>query len=207
MLRFRYPECGYASFGSRPLQPQDESTDITALLEAARAGDGAAADRALSAIWGQLQSLASRHLAAERGATIEPTAMVHECFVRLIGQNETPFANRGHFFRLAASCMRRLLIDRARTAKRLKRGGEAHRLTLDSRDLAPEDHADEFLALEVAMEKLKNVDERKHEVVMLRFFAGLTVDDTAACLEVSSATVKSDWAFARAWLQNELESA
>ena len=181
--------------------------DLTLLLQAANDGDSVAAERALDLIWGDLRAIAGRAVDGEYESTLEPTAMVHECFVRLVGKNGCRFESRVHFFRTAASCIRRLLIDRARAAARLKRGGDVERLTLDSRDLAPHRQPEDFLALEVAMEKLQALDERKHEVVMLRFFAGLTVSDTAECMNVSTSTVKADWLFARAWLQKELESA
>ena len=181
--------------------------DVTLLLHAAKDGDPSAAEHVLELIWDELRSMARSALAGEAAATIEPTAMVNECFVRLVGEDGCRFESRVHFFRTAAMCMRRLLVDRARSAKRQKRGGEAERLTLDSRDLAPDERPGDYLALDVALEKLKGLDGRKHDVVMLRFFAGLTVEDTAECLEISAATVKSDWAFARAWLQSELEAA
>ena len=184
-------------------EPDDQ---LTLLLQAAHDGDTDAAAAALQVIWGELRAVASRELAVEANSTLEPTALVHECFVRLVGEEGCRFESRLHFFRTAASCMRRLLIDRARAAARFKRGGQAKRLTLDSRDLAPDENPEQFLALDVALELLQKRDERKHEVVMLRFFAGLTVNDTAEAMGISRATVKADWAFARAWLQDELES-
>jgi RNA polymerase sigma factor (TIGR02999 family) len=183
------------------------NSELTLLLHAARDGDSVAAERALDLIWSDLRAIAGRAVDGEYEATLEPTAMVHECFVRLVGKDGCHFESRVHFFRTAASCMRRLLIDRARAAARLKRGGGGERLTLDSRDLAPGRRPDDFLALEVAMERLQALDQRKHEVVMLRFFAGLTLRETAECMNVSASTVKADWLFARAWLQRELESA
>lgn len=182
------------------------NSEITQLLQAAHEGDAAATERALDLVWNELRSMAG-HVVDQDATTLEPTAMVNECFVRLVGKDRCQFESRVHFFRTAASCMRRLLIDRARAATRLKRGGRGDPLTLDSRDLAPHRQPEDFLALEVAMERLQALDERKHEVVMLRFFAGLTVRDTAECMHVSESTVKSDWLFARAWLQKELESA
>ena len=185
----------------------EPSQNLTKLLEAAHDGDTDAGAAVLELIWDDLRAVAGREVAAEQDSTLEPTALVHECFVRLVGEDGCRFESRVHFFRTAANCMRRLLIDRARAAKRLKRGGDAEKLTLDTRDLAPDRNPEEFLALDVALEKLGARDARKHEIVMLRFFAGLTVEETARCLEISPATVKADWAFARAWLQSELESA
>ncbi|MCA9321189.1 MAG: sigma-70 family RNA polymerase sigma factor [Planctomycetes bacterium] len=185
--------------------PDESPDDLTTLLEAAHGGCARSAERALEMVWAQLRQLAARQLDHEQHATLEPTALVDEVWFKLAGEGAPRYESRKHFFHTAARCMRRMLVDRARAASRQKRGGGQALLTLDSHQLSPERQSEDLLALDEAMTRLERRDPRKHEVVLLRFFAGLTVEETAKCLEVSAATVKDDWSFARAWLQAEIE--
>lgn len=186
----------------------DVRQDLTMLLSAAAGGDPTAADRLLPLVYEELRKLAAARLAKEpaggAGFTLEPTALVHEAYLKLLGpsgsQSDLHWNGRGHFFGAAALAMRRILIDRARGRKGA-RGRRAH-VEIDA--LAAEPEPDEMLAIDEALKKLEAVDRRKHDVVMLRYFAGLSVEDTASALGVSPATVKNDWTFARAWLKREV---
>jgi RNA polymerase sigma factor (TIGR02999 family) len=198
-------------------QPAAPEHDLTLALEAVRRGDTRAADALLEKVYDQLRELARVRMAREpgRGAgmTLDPTALVHEAYLRVIGDPanvDRPaqrWENRGHFFAAAALAMRRILVERARHRKRLRHGGGRDRAELaDDLVATPAAEADgtDLIALDDALRKLEALDARKAQVVSLRYFAGLTVDETAAALELSPATVKNDWAFARAWLHREL---
>ena len=183
--------------------------DLTGLLRAAGDGDTDAAERVLPLIYEELKSLARVHLARQgNDLTLEPTGLVNEAYYRLLGKSPSgEWDNRGHFFGAAARCMRQILVDQARHASRQKRGGDRRRLTLDSRNVAPFAQGEDLLALDDALNGLKSLDTRKFDVVMLRFFAGLTIDETATSLGIAPATVKADWSFARAWLHSEIQHA
>lgn len=178
--------------------------DLTQLLSAAAGGDPTAANMLLPLVYEELRKLAASRLAKEPGAgagfTLEPTALVHEAYLKLIGPANVHWNGRGHFFGAAALAMRRILIDRAR-GRRGARGKRAH---VEIEALAAEPEPDEMLAIDEALKRLEAVDKRKHDVVMLRYFAGLSIEDTAAAIGVSPATVKNDWTFARAWLKREV---
>jgi RNA polymerase sigma factor (TIGR02999 family) len=186
-------------------------TNITQLLEAAARGDRQASEQLLPVVYEDLRRLASALMARERSPgmhTLQPTALVHEAYLRLVGGADVSWDNRAHFFAAAATAMRRILIDRARHI-RAARIPIAH--GADS-DMAPEPGTatlpadpDELLALDAAMVSLQARDERQHSVVMLRYFAGLTIEQTASALGVSTGTVKNDWTFARAWLLREMD--
>jgi RNA polymerase sigma factor (TIGR02999 family) len=182
--------------------------DVTQLLAAVSDGDSHAAAELLPVIYGELQRLARSFMAREAGGgaghTLQPTALVHEAYLRLIGQADMKWDSRGHFFVAAATAMRRILVERARGRGRIKRGGDRQRQELNDGAMAVEPPSDELLALDEALKRLEESDPRKARVVMLRYFAGLGVEETAAALSVSPATVKNDWAFARAWLHREL---
>lgn len=182
---------------------------VTQLLVRATEGDSGAARELLPLVYEELRRLASSRLAAEPGRgkayTLQATALVHEAYLRLVGNQDVRWDGRGHFFGAAALAMRRILVERARRRSRLKHGGAGQRVELNA-DQAPapiegEPEAERVLALDEAMDALQGLDKRKHEVVMLRYFAGLSIEDTAAALGVSPATVKNDWAFSRAWLR------
>jgi RNA polymerase sigma factor (TIGR02999 family) len=180
-------------------------SEATQILDAMAAGDPQAADRLLPLVYAELRRLAAGQLRREpAGQTLEPTALVHEAFLRLVGDAECRWDNRGHFFAAAAEAMRRILIDRARRKKRLKRGAGARRLELKDIDLAYEMPADELLALDEALEKLESQQPVKAQLIKLRFFAGLTMEQAAAVLGISRATADRYWQFARAWLYHEL---
>jgi RNA polymerase sigma factor (TIGR02999 family) len=185
--------------------------DVTRLLEAAGAGDHRAAAQLLPLVYDELRQLAAARMASERpGQTLDATALVHEAYVRLVasrGREPPQFANRAHFFAAAAEAMRRILVDRARQRNALKRGGDRRRLRLDQLHLEAERTPAEFLALHEALDRLAARDPRKAELVKLRFFAGLTNEQAAAVLGISTSTADNDWAYARAWLRVELEKS
>lgn len=184
--------------------------NVTELLEAATSGDRHASDQLLPVVYDDLRRLAASLLSRERTPgmhTLQPTALVHEAYLRLTGGADLSWENRGHFFAAAATSMRRILIDRARhiraaglpmaAASPEEAGADPASATLP---VDPE----ELLALDAAMDSLQRRDDRQHAVVMFRYFAGLTIEQTAAALSVSIGTVKSDWTFARAWLLREM---
>jgi RNA polymerase sigma factor (TIGR02999 family) len=181
-----------------------EMSDVTRLMDAAAAGDPSAAADLLPLVYDELRVLAARRLAGEKpGQTLQATALVHEAYVRLVGDAaDRPWDGQGHFFAAAAEAMRRILIDRARHKGTRKAGGDRRRVDLDH-DVEPAlDEPDlELLALDEALQELEHRDPRKAAVVKLRFFAGLTTDQAAAALGVSTATAENDWAYARSWLR------
>ncbi len=174
---------------------------VTRLLEAAHAGDRQAADELLPLLYDELRNLAAIQMAKEKpGHTLNATALVHEAYLRLIGDQQ--FDGRGHFFAAAAKAMRRILIDNARRKARIQHGGQVRRIELT--DLPAAAPPEELLALDEALTHLAERSPIKAQVVTLRYFAGLTVPEVAACLGISVATVERHWAFARIWLFSEL---
>ncbi|MFQ5489869.1 MAG: ECF-type sigma factor [Phycisphaerae bacterium] len=179
--------------------------DVTELLAAADRGDRAASDRLLPLVYDELRKLARHRLHHEPpGQTLQATALVHEAYLRLVGDPQVRWANRRHFFGAAALAMRRIVVERARRKGRLKHGGGRQRCDLQALDLSAEAPAEDLTALDEALTRLENRDKRKSEVVMLRFFAGLTIEQTAEVLGISAATVKNEWSFAKAWLFHEI---
>jgi RNA polymerase sigma factor (TIGR02999 family) len=187
--------------------------ELTRIIEAVQKGDRQAADQLLPLVYDELRKLAAAKMAAEApGHTLNPTALVHEAYIRLVASpgresGEVSFDGRGHFFAAAAEAMRRILVDRARARQSLKRGGDRRRLRFDQILSEVEETPAEFLALHEAIAKLAAQDPRKAELVKLRFFAGLTNKEAAAALGISTATADNDWAFARAWLRLEIEQS
>lgn len=183
--------------------PQD--SDITQLLEAS-AGGGPAADAALiAAVYDELRVMAAGMMRRESsGHTLQPTALVNEACLRLIG-NDARWENRRHFFGAAAQAMRRVLVDHARRRDANKRGGEWVRITMEGVDFPQPGDGLDVLALDDLLNSLGELDPRMAKMVELRFFTGLSIEQTAEVLDVSPATVKRDWQFARAWLQERLE--
>jgi RNA polymerase sigma factor (TIGR02999 family) len=175
-------------------------SEVTRLLDAAAAGNIQAAAELLPAVYGELRVLAAARLADERqGHTLQPTALVHEAYLRLVGGNpEQPWVGRGHFFAAAAEAMRRILIDHARKKGARKRAGQ--RLDIDPEQFAAADRPDDLLALDEALDQLELAEPRIAELVKLRYFAGLTIPQSAEALGVSPRTADAWWAFARAWL-------
>lgn len=183
--------------------------EITDLLLAWNRGDAQALDRIVPLVYEELRRLADRHFSRERpGHTLEPTALVHEAYVRLIDQKRVTWKNRGHFFAVAAQMMRRILIDHARSRQADKRGGGDEKVTLDD-GLGAETpgRAVDVIALDGALTRLKALDARQAQIVDLRFFAGLTIEETADALETSPASVKREFRSAKAWLFRELEAS
>jgi RNA polymerase sigma factor (TIGR02999 family) len=183
------------------------TADLTGLLRAWTAGDAAAGDELIPLIYNELRRQASRYLARERGGhTLRPTALVHEAYLRLARQRRVVWQDRAQFFALAATVMRRLLVDHARRHGASKRGGEAGRVTLDDGDWIAVTNAPDVdvLALNEALVELSAVDPLRSKMIELRFFAGLTSDETAEALGVSTATVTRGWRLARAWLHQRL---
>jgi RNA polymerase sigma factor (TIGR02999 family) len=180
--------------------------DVTQILSQIESGDSAAGEHLLPLVYDELRRLAAHRLAHEKpGQTLQATALVHEAYIRLVGDEQTKrWDSRGHFFAAAAEAMRRILIDRARTKKRLKRGGELAKLNLDSLKIAIDSPADELLAIDEALESLAIVHEDCAQLVKLRFFAGLSQREAATALGLPRRTADRLWAFARAWLFNRL---
>jgi RNA polymerase sigma factor (TIGR02999 family) len=179
-------------------------SEVTRILSAIEQGDPSAAEQLLPLVYDELRQLAAQKLAHEQpGQTLQPTALVHEAYLRLVGGEQTQdWGGRGHFFAAAAEAMRRILIDRARHRQTRKAGGGRRRLDLD--DLEPaleEGNGDRLLALDEALRQFEAEDPRKAELVKLRFFAGLTAEQAAAALGVSTSTAEKDWAYARSWLR------
>jgi RNA polymerase sigma factor (TIGR02999 family) len=181
-------------------------SDITQILNAIDKGDPHAAEQLLPLVYDELRKLAAQRLAQEKpGQTLQATALVHEAYVRLVG--EPQFDNRGHFFAAAAEAMRRILIDRARRAGSRKRGGDRRRVELDAGALfaAPEQPpADDLLALDEALQQFEAEEPQKARLVKLRYFAGLSLEETAAAMSISVATAKRHWIYARSWLYGKL---
>jgi RNA polymerase sigma factor (TIGR02999 family) len=182
--------------------------DITRLLKEWQGGNAAALERLMPLVYDELRTLASRYLSRERrGHTLQTTALVHEAYLKLAGQREVDWQNRAHFFGIAAQMMRRILVDHARRDGRVKRGGEAVHVPLDDVDpvaaRTPVDTIDVY-ALDRALSRLEAMDPQQGRVVELRFFAGMTVEETALVMGLSEPTVKREWAVARAWLYREL---
>jgi RNA polymerase sigma factor (TIGR02999 family) len=181
-------------------------SEVTRLLNALDAGDARAAAQLLPLVYDELRALAAQRLAREKpGQTLEATALVHEAYLRLVGPGDAPhWEGRGHFFAAAAEAMRRILVEGARRKQRLKRGGHLRRVDLDQAVAPADAPADDLLALSEALDLLAREDPRKADLVKLRFFAGLSVEDAAGCLGISRATADRHWAYARAWLYRRL---
>jgi RNA polymerase sigma factor (TIGR02999 family) len=178
---------------------------VTQILQAVEAGDATAAERLLPIVYAELRKL-GRSLMAKvpPGNTLQPTALVHEAYLRLVGQEDPGWNSRGHFFAAAALAMRRILVEQARRKGRHKHGGGDKRLDADEIDIPIETPSEDVLALHEALESLGRSDKRKCDVVMLRYFAGLTIEETAKVLNISEPTVKRDWRFARVLLHEQL---
>ena len=188
-----------------PIEP--DRTEVTRILDALAQGEPKAAHDLLPLIYAELRRLATRKLASQAsGQTLQPTALVHEAYLRLVGGgDERHWDNRGHFYAAAAEAMKRILLDRARDKRRLKRGGGRQRQNLDVNAVLDFDApADDLLDLDEALTRLAAVDAEAAELVKLRLFAGLTVDEAARALGVSRRSAERDWTFARTWLYGQL---
>ena len=184
-----------------------DAVDITALLHAWSSGEESARGRLVEVVYDELRGVAQRHLRHERpDHSLTPTALVHEAYLKLVDQTRVRWHNRAHFFSIAAHVMRRILVDHARAHTATKRGCSVT-IALDEIDVAAAPVDIDIVALDSALDKLGRVDARQSELVELRFFGGLTVDEIAAVLYVAPITVQRDWALARAWLFRELQQA
>ena len=181
-------------------------SQVTSVLSALSGDDPKAAAKLLPLVYEELRTLAHQRMKNEpAGLTLQPTALVHEAYLRLVSDADVRWENRGHFFAAAAEAMRRILIERARKHRRVKHGGDRQRRALDEAAVAdPEEAGEDILALDGALRKLEEQDDIRSRIVKLRYFAGLTIDQTAEVLSLSPATVKRHWTYARAWLIHEM---
>jgi RNA polymerase sigma factor (TIGR02999 family) len=179
---------------------------VTRLLVQWTEGNRQAMEDLLPLVYDELRRLARSYLSKERpGHTLQSTALVHEAYMRLVDQNVS-WQSRAHFFGIAAQMMRRILVDHARNKNAAKRGDGAYKVTLDEGLVAAEDRDINILALDEALTKLATMDAQQSQIVELRFFAGLSIEDTSEVLKISPATVKRDWAMAKAWLYREMQA-
>ncbi len=192
----RYPRCRGA-----PLLDRKSTTPVTELLVRWRSGDQQALDELVPLVYDELRRLAHHYLRQERSDhTLQSTALVHEAYMRLAGQHPPMWQSRAHFFGIAARIMRQILVEYARGRGAAKRGGQACRLTLDAAIAAPTQLDVDVVELDKALTDLAELDPQQSRIVELRFFGGLTIEDTSQVLGISPATVKRDWVTARAWL-------
>ena len=181
---------------------------MTTLLTAATTGDAKATDKLMTVVYAELRRLAAHYLRGERpDHTLQPTALVNEAYLQLIDQKGHRWQNRAHFIGVAAQLMRRILVDHARAHGALKRGGQQAKVPLDEAFVMSAERSDELLAVDEALTRLATHDPQQSKVVELRFFGGLSVEETAEALGISPATVKRDWNVARAWLYRELDKS
>lgn len=179
--------------------------DITGLLLAWRGGDQQAFDQLVPIVYEELRRIARRYIDREStGHPLQATALVHEAYLRLIDASHVHWQSRAHFFGVSANLMRRILVDHARSHNYLKHGGHAQHVSLDGDELLSPARAPDLVALDEALDRLAALDARKSRVVELRFFVGLTVEETGEVLQLSVRTVLSDWSFAKSWLLREL---
>ena len=184
--------------------PADSASEVTQILAAAKDGDAKAAEALLPLLYDELRALARRKMAQEpAGHTLQATALVHEAYLRLLGQN-TGWDGRGHFFAAAAEAMRRILVERARRVTGPQRGGGRERVGFEGVELSFETGPTEMVALDEALTELEQVDPQVSQVVQLRYFAGLSVEETVAALGRSKRTIMREWSYARAWLRHRL---
>jgi RNA polymerase sigma-70 factor (ECF subfamily) len=179
--------------------------DVTQILQEVRHGDKDAPARLMPLVYDELRKLADYYLRQERtDHTLQPTALVHEAYLKLVDQTRVDWQNRAHFFGVAAQLMRRILVDYARRHQAIKRGGFQQKLTLDEAMVYAPSRDVDLVALDDALNVLAQMDARQSRIVELRFFGGLTIEETAEALGVSPATVKADWSMAKAWLRREI---
>jgi len=181
--------------------------DVTQLLVDWGKGDKQALDGLMPLVYDELHRIASRYLRRERqGHTLQTTALINEAYMRLVDQNRVSWQSRAHFFGVAAQMMRRILVDHARSHLYAKRGGGAQKLTLDEAIATPQERDLDLVALDDALTTLAEIDPQQGRIIELRFFGGLTIDETAEVLSISPATVKRDWNMAKAWLYGEISN-
>jgi RNA polymerase sigma factor (TIGR02999 family) len=179
--------------------------EVTQVLTQLRQGDAQAAAKLLPLVYDELRRLAGQYMCAESdGHTLQPTALVHEAYLRLVSHADADWQNRAHFFAVAAQAMRNILVDHARSRRAAKRGGDRHKLPLDDAPDVSLEREEYLLALDEALSKLAAFDPQQSRIVELRFFAGLTIEETAEVLRISPKTIQRDWIMARAWLHREV---
>jgi RNA polymerase sigma factor (TIGR02999 family) len=181
------------------------ANNVTRLLGQLRNGNEDAVAQLVPLLYGELRRMAGAYLRIERrNHTLQPTALVHEAYLRLVGQRDVQWQNRQHFFGIAAQVMRRILVDHARGHEAVKRGGAVPKVSLEEAILSSRERSPELLALDEALTRLATLDPQQARIIELRFFGGLTVEETAEVLSISPATVKRDWNMAKAWLTREV---
>jgi RNA polymerase sigma-70 factor (ECF subfamily) len=202
------PVCAEEVMGDSMATPKPQG-NITQLLDDFRGGDQKALERLLPQVYDQLHRIAAKYMRRESARhTLQPTALVHEAFLRLVDGAEVNWQNRAHFFAVAANLMRRILVDHAKAKKAAKRGGGGLHVSFDEQmhAVGPASNAEpDVLALDRALKRLAKVDERQARVVELRYFGGLSIEEVADALQASPATIKRDWAAAKLWLFREIE--
>jgi len=185
--------------------PAKGSNPVTRALKAAVDGDPEAAQNLLPLVYTELRALAQSHLRRlPPGHTLQPTALVHEAYLRVAGPDDPGWDGRGHFFAAAARAMRDILVEEARRKSAIKRGGDQGRVDLEHAEPSIEPPSDDVLAVDEAVKRLEQDDPRKGQIVNLRYFARLTAEETASALDISAATVRREWRYIRAWLEREL---
>jgi len=208
VLRQRIRRAPREPRGRRPMEPSMPPPHTTRILLDATDGDESAASKLVPLIYDKLHELAGGYLRRERsGHTLSPTALTHEAYLRLVDQEKTDWRSRTHFFAVAANQMRRVLLDHARRHAPAKRGGGARRVALDPAQLAADDRGLDLIDLDEGLAKLRELDARQADVVQLRFYGGLGLEEIAQHLGVSSRTVWEDWRMARAWLRRHLRES
>jgi RNA polymerase sigma factor (TIGR02999 family) len=180
-------------------------TEVTRILSAIEQGDPHAAEQLLPLVYEELRKLAAARMAAEpAGQTLQPTALVHEAYLRLVGGGDRAWDSRGHFFAAAAEAMRRIVVENARRKKRARHGGHRERVEIELADLPTRLPADDLLALDAALARLEQIDPVKARLVNLRYFAGMTIEQAAEALDISRTTAHRYWTVARAWLHQQM---
>jgi RNA polymerase sigma-70 factor (ECF subfamily) len=185
---------------------QSSSVNVTMLLKQLSSGDQNAVGKLVPLLYDELRRMASRYLRRERpGHTLQATALVHEAYLRLVDQKHVEWQNRSHFFGVAAQQMRRILVDYARAHQAAKRGGPLPKISLEQALAISKDRTGELLELDEALTRLASIDAQQVRIIELRFFAGLSVEETAELLGISPATVKREWTTAKAWLSRQIQ--
>ena len=188
-------------------EPPSKTHQVTDLLDAWSHGDKEALDKLMPLVYDELRRLARQHMRRERaGHTLQTTALVNEAYIRLVDQRRAQWQNRGQFFGIAARLMRRILVDHARSRHRLKREGDAHKVSLDEAATVSQEQSTDLLALHEALKKLETLNERMGRIVELRFFGGLSIEETADVIKVSPGTVMKDWTFAKAFMHEAISN-
>ena len=182
-------------------------SEISRIIDAINDGDAQAANQLLPAVYDELRKLAQARMAAESNDTLQPTALVHEAYAKVVGTTDPGWDGRAHFFGAAAQAMREILVDQARRRYALKRGGNHQRQPIEADELPIDSPVENILALDDALKKLEAQDPKKSQIVILRFFAGLTMKEIASNLQVSKTSVERDWRYIRAWLYKELDES